>query len=161
MSVFKSFFQAGFECSTHRRRHDSRRLDLTAATYHDIHALADYQTLADLDIRTVRDGLRWHLIETSPGKYDFSGVRPMFAAAHDTDMQVIWDLWHYGWPDDIDLFPTSSSSALSPSAEPRSRSLANTPTCHLFLPSTKSRSSHGRRAMPASSTPSPRTVAAT
>ena len=28
----------------------------------------------------------------------------MFEAARDTGMDVIWDLWHYGWPDDLDLF---------------------------------------------------------
>ena len=28
----------------------------------------------------------------------------MLEAARDTRMQVIWDLWHYGWPDDIDIF---------------------------------------------------------
>ncbi len=103
MSVFKSFFQAGFECSTHRR-HDSRRLDLTASTYHDIHALADYQILADLDIRTVRDGLRWHLIEPTPGRYDWSSFLPLLRAAQASGTQVIWDLCHYGWPDDLEIW---------------------------------------------------------
>ena len=28
----------------------------------------------------------------------------MFEAARDTGMQVIWDFWHYGWPDDLDIF---------------------------------------------------------
>ena len=28
----------------------------------------------------------------------------MLHAARDTGTQVIWDLYHYGWPDDLDIF---------------------------------------------------------
>ncbi len=38
--LFQSFFIGGFECATHRRR-DGRRLDLLAATQHDVNAAAD------------------------------------------------------------------------------------------------------------------------
>src|SRR5687767_5790901 len=68
-SLFRSFFIGGFECATHQRR-DGRRLDLIAATEHDVNARGDYQMLADHGIQTVRDGLRWHLIEQCPGQYD-------------------------------------------------------------------------------------------
>lgn len=91
----------GFECSTHRRR-DGRRLDVLAATRHDAHAADDYAQLAGLGIRTVRDGFRWHLVERRAGTYDFSSVRPMVRAAGATGTQVIWDLMHFGWPDDLD-----------------------------------------------------------
>jgi glycosyltransferase involved in cell wall biosynthesis len=101
--VFRSFFQAGFECSTHRRR-DGRRLDLVSAVAHDTHCVQDYAALAQLGIRTVRDGLRWHLIENSPGQYDWSSFLPMLRAARQGGTQVIWDLLHYGWPDDIDIW---------------------------------------------------------
>lgn len=93
----------GFECSTHRLR-SGRRLDVIGATGHDRFALQDYVRLADLGMRTARDGLRWHLIETSPGVYDFSSVGPMIAAANQAGVEVIWDLLHYGWPDDLDIF---------------------------------------------------------
>lgn len=55
-------------------------------------------------MRTARDGLRWHLIEQTPGRYDFSSVLPMLKAAREAGVQVIWDVFHYGWPDDIDIF---------------------------------------------------------
>ena len=42
MQSFESFFMAGFECSSHRRR-DGVRLDLIRATGHDKHVLADYR----------------------------------------------------------------------------------------------------------------------
>ena len=102
-SLFQSFFQGGIESSTHRR-HDGRRLDMIAAIGHDRHAASDYRTLASHAIRTVRDGLRWHLIETSPGRYDWSSFLPMLHAARETGTQVLWDLLHYGWPDDLDIW---------------------------------------------------------
>ena len=101
--LFQSFFLGGFECSSHRRR-DQRRLDLLAATRHDVNAGADYRALARHGITTVRDGLRWHLIETIPGHYDWSSFLPMLHAARDTGTQVIWDLLHWGWPDDLDIW---------------------------------------------------------
>ncbi|MEG3897083.1 beta-glucosidase [Microcoleus sp. SVA1_B6] len=103
LTMFQSFFMGGFECSTHRVQ-SGKRLDVTAATGHDKFAVADYQRLQDQGIYTVREGLRWHLIEQSPGKYDFSSSLPIIRAARDMKMQVIWDLFHYGWPDDIDIF---------------------------------------------------------
>ena len=100
---FQSFFMGGFECSTHRL-HSGRRLDVIDATSHDRFARKDYERLAAVGMRTVRDGIRWHLIETRPGVYDFSTVVPMLAAAREAGVQVIWDVLHYGWPDDIDIF---------------------------------------------------------
>ena len=99
--TFASFFQAGFECSSHRRR-DGVRLDLIRATGHDRHVLQDYRQLKRLGFATIRDGLRWHLIEQSPGKYDWSSWLPALEAAEAVGMQVIWDLFHYGSPDCVD-----------------------------------------------------------
>ena len=102
--LFRSFILGGFECSTHRRGGDGRRLDLIAATRHDQFAVEDYARLADLGLRTARDGVRWHRIESSPGRYDFASVVPMLRAARAAGVEVIWDLFHYGWPDDLDIF---------------------------------------------------------
>ena len=104
--TFDSFFMGGFECSSHRRR-GKVRLDLLTATRHDRIALSDYRQLSALGLKTFRDGLRWHLIEKSPGRYDWSSFLEMLRAANSTGVQVIWDLFHYGWPDDIDIFHTS------------------------------------------------------
>ncbi|MCL6684738.1 hypothetical protein [Sphingomonas alba] len=98
---FASFFQAGFECSSHRRR-DGVRLDLIRATSHDRHAASDYRQCAQLGLRTLRDGLRWHLIEKSPGQYDWSSWMPMLEAAERERLQIVWDLFHYGAPDCVD-----------------------------------------------------------
>ena len=102
-SLFSSFFLGGFECSTHRRQ-DGRRLDLLQGTGHDRWAANDFAALQPHGIRSVRDGLRWHLIETTPGHYDWSSFLPQLKAANEAGVQVIWDLCHYGWPDDIDIW---------------------------------------------------------
>ncbi len=100
--TFQSFLMGGFECSTHRRG-DEKRIDVIAATRHDEFALPDYQRLLDLEMRVARDGIRWHLIEKAPYQYDFSSAISQIRAARETGLQVIWDLFHYGFPDDLDL----------------------------------------------------------
>jgi beta-glucosidase/6-phospho-beta-glucosidase/beta-galactosidase len=101
--MFRSFWMAGFECSCHRRG-DGRRLDGIAATAHDRFAREDYAQARRIGMTTVRDGVRWHRVERSSGRYDFSSLLPLVGAARQTGVQVIWDLCHYGWPDGLDVF---------------------------------------------------------
>ena len=100
---FNTFFMGGFECSTHRDER-GRRLDLIASTRHDEFAEVDYQRLIDIGMGTCRDGLRWHLIEPEPFRYDFKSVERQVAAARNTGIEIMWDYFHYGFPDDIDIF---------------------------------------------------------
>jgi beta-glucosidase/6-phospho-beta-glucosidase/beta-galactosidase len=102
-TIFKSYFMGGFECSSSRLRR-GRRLDLIASTRHEEFAKADYQRLVDIGMKTARDGLRWHLIETEPGRYDFTSIEAQAGAMRQTGISIIWDLFHYGYPDDIDIF---------------------------------------------------------
>jgi beta-glucosidase/6-phospho-beta-glucosidase/beta-galactosidase len=101
--LFESFFLGGFECSTHYLE-NGKRLDEVAATRHDRFVREDYFRLLDVNIRTAREGIRWHLIESSPGRYDFGSVLGIIRAARELGVQVIWDLCHYGWPDWLDIF---------------------------------------------------------
>src|SRR5215216_163440 len=102
-SPFESFVMAGFECSSHRRR-DGQRLDLLRATGHDSWARSDYHHVAGLGLRAARDGVRWHIIESRSGHYDWSSFLPMLDATRAAGVEVIWDLCHYGWPDDLDIW---------------------------------------------------------
>ena len=86
-SIFQGFWIGGFECSTHRLprrkslgRFAGQRLDLVNSTRHDRFAFEDYSRLQQAGMRTVRDGVRWHLIETAPFRYDFSSLLPMLRA---------------------------------------------------------------------------------
>jgi hypothetical protein len=110
--LFQSFFLAGFECSTQRRR-DGTRLDMVAASRHDALAAADYARCAALDLRTVRDGVRWHLGERTPGVISVAHEAARVRAARDAGVQVIWDLWHYGSPDDVDVLDATFPGRLA------------------------------------------------
>ena len=101
--LFQSFLQGGFEASTHRRR-DGRQLDVIGAARHDERAAEDYRLMRGAGLHTARDALRWHLIERSPGHYDWSSFLPMLRAAREAGMQVVWDLCHYGLPHDLDIW---------------------------------------------------------
>ena len=103
MTLFESFFIGGFECATHYARH-GRRLDRLAATQHDRYAVKDYERLQEFGILTVREGIRWHRIESRPGVYEFGPVLERIRAAREMGMQVIWDLLHFGYPDGLYLF---------------------------------------------------------
>ncbi|MGE5465084.1 MAG: hypothetical protein ACM3PS_17095 [Syntrophothermus sp.] len=105
-SLFKSFFIGGFECATHVTR-QGRRLDLLASTRHDLFAAQDYASLQKQGIRTVREGIRWHRIEPTPGTYQFSDALSLIRPAEEMGMQVIWDLFHFGYPEGLDLFSSS------------------------------------------------------
>lgn len=100
-TLFASTIQGGWESSTHRRR-DGRRLDVIAAIGHDRHAEQDYRQLQSLVILTCRDALLWPLIDRG-GQLDLSSWAPVLGAARQTGRQVIWDLLHCGWPNDLDI----------------------------------------------------------
>jgi beta-glucosidase/6-phospho-beta-glucosidase/beta-galactosidase len=118
--LFRSFWIGGFECATHRN-HLGQRLDMIAGVQHDIQAESDYQLLGSVGIRTVRDGFRWHLIERERGRYDWSSFIPMLEAANRQKTQVIWDLCHYGWPDDLDLLSAEFPDRFARFAEQAAR----------------------------------------
>ncbi len=100
--IFQSFWMAGFECSC-QINSLGQRLDMTAALQHDVYAAEDYRRLREVGIATARDGVRWHLVDRG-GDYRWESWIPMLDAARAEGVQVIWDLCHYGWPDDVDIF---------------------------------------------------------
>lgn len=103
METFTSFFMGGFECADHINR-SGERVNLLKETQHDIRFYEDYKALADIGIKTVREGICWSAVESSPGVFDFSEVLNRMKAAEKLGIQQIWDLIHFGYPDD--LFPT-------------------------------------------------------
>ncbi|MDB5195948.1 MAG: hypothetical protein JWP88_318, partial [Flaviaesturariibacter sp.] len=71
---------------------------------HDTKALEDYQLLAAAGIKTVREGIRWSVVERQPGIYDFTEVKARIVAAQQVGIQQLWDICHFGYPDG--LMPT-------------------------------------------------------
>jgi beta-glucosidase/6-phospho-beta-glucosidase/beta-galactosidase len=77
---------------------DGKRLDLLESTGHARLYESDYRALTKYGIRAARDGFRWHLVQESAGVNDWSSISSMLKAARDNDVQIVWDLCHYGWP---------------------------------------------------------------
>lgn len=101
--LFNSFLMAGFEC-TYAQTGDGRRMDLLGASRHDRRARSDYELIAELGIRTVREGLSWSQIDRGRGVYDFTRYLPLLEAGRDQRVQQIWDLNHFDFPEDVDPF---------------------------------------------------------
>lgn len=99
--MFDSFFLGGFECATGHNRH-GQWIDLVASTWHDRHVDEDYRRLREVGIRAARDAIRWPLVDRGDGRYDFSSVEPIAAAARKHRVCVVWDLFHYGYPAGLD-----------------------------------------------------------
>jgi hypothetical protein len=100
--IFPTFFLSGFECSTFRWKDRGRR-DLTAETQHREYAHEDYGILRSLGIAVAREGIPWPMVD-SGGRYDFTSIEPLIAAMNEAQILPIWDLCHYGYPDDLDPF---------------------------------------------------------
>jgi hypothetical protein len=101
--MFRSFFLAGFEGSTGYNR-NGLWFDQVVATGHDRTVDQDYRDLAELGIHAARETVRWPLVDLGGGWYDFASVDPFVEAARRNHVEVIWDLFHYGYPPGVDLW---------------------------------------------------------
>ncbi|RYD96491.1 MAG: amine oxidase [Sphingobacteriales bacterium] len=97
---FSSFWIAGYECSDQLNCFGDR-VDLLQATRHLEHIEADYIRLREFSISTVREGVQWSCVETSPYVYDWTNVVRVITVARQLQVQVIWDLCHFGYPSDL------------------------------------------------------------
>ena len=100
--IFPTFFISGFECSSFLWKDQGRR-NLVAETQHDRFVKQDYALLRHLGIAVSREGIAWPVVDKK-GVYDFSSIDPMIAAMNEQKIIPIWDLCHYGYPDDLDPF---------------------------------------------------------
>lgn len=91
---------AGYEC-TDQLNHYGDRVDLLSLTGHIAQIQEDYALLSDLHISTVREGIRWSKVEYRPYEYDFSTVKIMIDAGKAQGIQQIWDICHFGYPEDL------------------------------------------------------------
>jgi hypothetical protein len=130
--LFDDVFLAGFECSCHRLA-DGRRLDLLASTRHRELADADYRRVRAVGMTACRDGVSWLNATRPRGEYDFATVKPMLDSARRHGLQVIWDLMHFGWPDDVDVFAPSFAGRFAHYASAFARWLASETDAPPFL----------------------------
>ncbi len=98
----------GFEC-TDKLNAFGNRVDFLPLTGHLNLLHTDYLNLELFSISTVREGIRWSQIEKAPYIYDWSVVARMMEIGQAQGIQQIWDICHFGFPDDLTplhpLFP--------------------------------------------------------
>lgn len=91
---------AGFEC-TDQQNAFGNRVDFLTLTGHLQLLDDDYQAVQSFNMSTVREGIRWSQVERTPYHYDWSTVQVLLEAGQRHNMQQIWDLCHFGYPDDL------------------------------------------------------------
>lgn len=99
---FGSFWQGGFEGADHVNPAGTR-LCMQTCTGHLAHLDGDYRRAKALGIRTVRESVGWRRAAGARDA-DFDCVARRERAAHAHGIQILWTLWHYGIPEDVDLF---------------------------------------------------------
>jgi len=99
-SPFQSFWMGGFECSDQINCYGNR-VDLLTETDHINQLQTDYKMLKRMGISTVREGIRWTSVEMQPYSYNFDTVKFMMDTGRQQGIQQIWDLCHFGFPDDL------------------------------------------------------------
>lgn len=97
---FRSFWMAGFEC-TDKLNAFGNRVDFLTLTGHLRLLRQDYRRLSPFHIQTVREGVRWSQVERSPYVYEWTTVRYMLEQGKALGIQQVWDLCHFGYPDDL------------------------------------------------------------
>src|ERR1044072_1837266 len=98
---FQSFFMAGVECATGSNALH-QEIDQVAATQHDVNLDSDYRLITAIGMQTVREGVRWPKVDRG-GKLDFSDLEQVVRTAHRPQTELILDLFHYGFPEDLDI----------------------------------------------------------
>jgi quercetin dioxygenase-like cupin family protein len=93
--LFPSFFLGGFECSTHLTA-EGHRLDLVAATQHDVQAREDYALCTSVGIRAIREAARWPILDRG-GNVDLRPIRRLARLGRAAGVVQVWDVMHYGF----------------------------------------------------------------
>jgi len=133
-TLFDGFFLGGFECSA-QCLEDGRRLDMIESTRHDRFATQDYARLRRAGMSAARDGVNWVVSEPRRGEFDFRRARRLLRAAERAGVQVIWDLLHFGWPQDVDVFATTFPARMAQYASAFARFLTSeTDTTPMIVP---------------------------
>jgi beta-glucosidase/6-phospho-beta-glucosidase/beta-galactosidase len=109
--IFPTFFISGFECSTFLWK-DKNRRNLITEIQHDKFVDSDYALLRRLGIAVSREAIPWPVVDNN-GLYDFSCIDPMIEAMNKHKILPIWDLCHYGYPDDLDPFSDNFTERFS------------------------------------------------
>ncbi|MEZ0327951.1 MAG: b-glycosidase, partial [Fimbriimonas sp.] len=82
---------------------DQGRRDLSSETGHYAWADRDYEILAKHGFGVAREGIPWPMVDLGHG-YDFTIIEPFLEAQRKHKVVPIWDLCHYGYPEQYEPF---------------------------------------------------------
>ena len=87
-----------------RRKGDSLyRQDEVRLIRHDEFLEGDYQLLAEAGCIGVRDAAWWYISHPAPNTFDWTWLDQVVIAAEKFNLKLYLDLWHYGYPDWLDI----------------------------------------------------------
>jgi hypothetical protein len=87
-----------------RRKNDFLyRQDEVSLIRHDEFLDVDYQLLDGAGCLGVRDGARWYLSHPAPGTFNWTWLDSMVSTSEKYNLKLYMDLWHYGYPDWLDI----------------------------------------------------------
>jgi hypothetical protein len=79
------------------------RQDEVKLIRHDEFLERDYELLTQIGCIGARDAARWYMTHPAPHTFDWSWLDRVVAAAEKACLTLYLDLWHYGYPDWLDL----------------------------------------------------------
>lgn len=100
VNPFNSFLMGGFECADQQNAFGNR-IDLYKVSGHDLYLEEDYDRVHQLGMKTIREGIRWSKVETALYQYDWTEIERIIKVSQSKNIQVVWDICHFGFPDDL------------------------------------------------------------
>lgn len=79
------------------------RQDEVELIRHDEFLSLDYQLMVDAGCVGIRDAARWYVSHPAPGKFNWSWLDQVVDTAQEYNLKLYLDLWHYGYPDWLDI----------------------------------------------------------
>lgn len=79
------------------------RQDEVRLIQHDTRLDEDYALLTSIGCTGVRDAARWYVTHVAPGRFDWTWLDRVVESAERHHLRLYLDLWHYGYPDWLDL----------------------------------------------------------
>ncbi|MCA0458126.1 MAG: glycoside hydrolase family 5 protein [Chloroflexi bacterium] len=86
-----------------RKNGELYRQDEVQLIRHDQFLETDYQLMVDIGCIGIRDAARWYVTHTAPDTFDWTWLDRVVAAAEKYKLTLYIDLWHYGYPEWLDI----------------------------------------------------------
>ena len=86
-----------------RKKKALYRQDEVRLIRHDEFLDVDYRLMVEAGCVGIRDAARWYISHPAPGRFDWTWLDQVVAAADHHQLKLYLDLWHYGYPDWLDI----------------------------------------------------------